>query len=165
MENKMQEIKIEKLVLNVGGIDDKLEKNAKLIEIFTGRKTAKMKTRKRIPALNVRPKLNVGAVITIRRDFEPLLKKLLVAIDNRIRKKQVSENTFSFGIKEYIEIPGLEYQRDIGITGFDVTLTFKRTGKRIQLRRIRKKSLPKKQRVSPEEIIKYMEEKFQVRFI
>jgi large subunit ribosomal protein L5 len=165
MNNKMREVKIEKLVLNVGGIDDKLEKNAKLIEILTGRKAAKMKTNKRIPSLNVRPKLNVGAVITIRRDFEPLLKKLLVAVDNRIRKKQVSENTFSFGIKEYIEIPGLEYQRDIGITGFDVTITFKRAGKRIQIRRIKKKSLPKRQRVSPEEIIKYMEEKFQVRFI
>ncbi|MDD5699671.1 MAG: 50S ribosomal protein L5 [Candidatus Nanoarchaeia archaeon] len=165
MKADMREIKIEKLVLNVGGIDDKLEKNAKLIEILTGRKPAKKQTRKRIPALNVRPKLNVGAIITIRRDFEPLLKKLLVAVDNRIRRKQVSENTFSFGIKEYIEIPGLEYQRDIGITGFDVTLTFKRPGKRIQLRRIKKKSLPKKQRVSPEEIIKYMEEKFQVRFI
>lgn len=165
IENKMREIKIEKVVLHVGGIDDKLEKNAKLIEILTGRKTAKMKTRKRIPALNVRPKLDVGAVITIRRNFEPLLKKLLIAVDNKIRKKQISENTFSFGIKEYIEIPGLEYQRDIGITGFDVTITFKRAGKRIQLRRIRKKPLPKRQRISPQEIIKYMEEKFQTRFI
>src|SRR3972149_2831621 len=117
MKVDMREVKIEKLVLNVGGIDDKLEKNAKLIEILTGRKTAKMKTRKRIPSLNVRPKLNVGAVITIRRNFEPLLKKLLVAVDNRIRRKQVSENTFSFGIKEYIEIPGLEYQIDIGSAG------------------------------------------------
>ncbi len=164
MTNKMQEIKIEKVILNVGGIDDKLEKNAKLIEILTGRKAAKMKTNKRIPSLNVRPKLNVGAVITIRRDFEGLLKKLLIAVDNRVRRKQVSDNTFSFGIKEYIEIPGMEYQRDIGITGFDVTITFKRAGKRIQLRRIKKKSLPKKQRISPEEIIKYMEEKFQTRF-
>jgi large subunit ribosomal protein L5 len=165
MENKMREIKIEKMVLNVGGIDDKLEKNAKLIEILTGRKAAKMKTRKRIPALNVRPKLNVGAVITIRRNFEPLLKRLLAAVDNKIRRKQVSNNTFSFGIKEYIEIPGLEYQRDIGITGFDVTITFQRAGKRIQLRRVMKKSPPKRQRISPEEIIKYMEEKFQTRFI
>ncbi|HTZ41622.1 MAG TPA: 50S ribosomal protein L5 [Candidatus Omnitrophota bacterium] len=163
--NDMREIKIEKLVLHVGGIDDKLEKNTKLIEILTGRKAAKMKTRKRIPALNVRPKLNVGSVITIRRDFEPLLKRLLVAVDNKIRRKQVSDNTFSFGIKEYIEIPGLEYQRDIGITGFDVTLTFKRAGKRIQLRRLKKKSLPKIQKISPHEIIKYMEENFQTRFI
>lgn len=164
-EHPMREIKIEKIVLNVGGIDDKLNKNTKLIEILTGRKASQKKTRKRIPALNVRPKLNVGSVITIRRNFEPLLKRLFVAVDNKIRKKQVSDNTFSFGIKEYIEIPGLEYQRDIGITGFDVTITFKRAGKRIQLRRMKKTKLPTKQKISPEEIIKFMEEKFQIRFI
>lgn len=163
--NMMREIKIEKIVLSVGGTEDKLEKNTRLIEILTGRKPAKKETRKRIPSLGVRPKLKVGAVITIRRDFEQLLKRLLTAVDNKIRKKQVSENTFSFGIKEYIEIPGLEYQRDLGITGFDVTITFKRAGKRVQLRRIRNKRIPKRQRVSKEEIIKYMEDKFQTNFV
>jgi large subunit ribosomal protein L5 len=165
MSKDMREIKIEKVVIGVGGSEDKLEKNLKLIEILTGRKAAKMKTNKRIPTLGVRPKLNVGAVVTVRRDFEPLLKRVLAAVDNKIRRKQLSENTFSFGIKEYIEVPGLEYQRDLGITGFDVTITFKRAGKRIQIRRIRKSHLPKKQRISKEEIIKYMEEKFQVRFV
>lgn len=160
----MREIKIEKLVLSVGGTEDKLEKGIKLLELITGAKAAKMKTRKRIPSLNVRPNLNVGAVITLRRNTEALLKRLLISIENRLRKKQVSENTFSFGIKEYIEIPGMEYQRDLGILGLDVTVTFTRAGKRIQLRRIGKKSLPKKQRISREEIIKYMEEKFQTNF-
>lgn len=164
-ENIMREVKIEKIVLGVGGTEDKLEKNAKLIEILTERKPAKMESRKRIPSLGVRPKLKVGALITIRRGFEPLLRRLLVAVDNKIRKKQISENTFSFGIKEYIEIPGLEYQRELGITGFDVTITFKRAGKRIQTRRLKKKSLPKRQRISKEEIIKYMEDKFQTTFV
>ena len=163
--NVMREIKIEKIVLGVGGTEDKLEKNAKLIEILTERKPSKMESRKRIPSLGVRPKLKVGAIVTIRRGFEPLLKRLFVAVDNKIRKKQISENTFSFGIKEYIEIPGLEYQRDLGITGFDVTITFKRAGKRIQNRRIRKVSLPKRQRISKEEIIKYMEDKYQITFV
>lgn len=164
-ENPTRQVKIEKVVISVGGTEDKLEKNTKLIELLTERKSAKKKTGKRIPTLNVRPKLNVGSVITIRRNFEPLLKRLLTAVDNRIKKKQVSENTFSFGIKEYIEIPGLEYQRDIGITGFDVTITFRRAGKRVQLRRMKTNHVPKRQRVSEEEIIKYMEEKFQTRFV
>ena len=58
----------------------------------------------------------------------------------------------------------MEYHRDIGIMGLDVTVTFKRAGKRIQERRIRKKGLPKKQRIGKEEIIKFMEENFQTRF-
>ena len=36
--NKMRSIKIEKVVLGVGGTEDKLEKSAKLLEILTGRK-------------------------------------------------------------------------------------------------------------------------------
>ena len=90
---------------------------------------------------------------------------MLATVDNILKKKQISENNFSFGIKEYIEIPGVEYQRDIGIMGFDVTVVFKRTGKRVKSKKIKKGKLPKRQRISKEEIIKFMEEKFQTEFI
>lgn len=164
-KEKMRKIKIEKLVLSVGGTEDKLDKGVKLLQLITNRKPAKMETRKRIPSLNVRPKLKVGALVTIRRgDMENLLKRLLVAIDNTLKKKQISENTFSFGIKEYIEIPGMEYQRNLGIIGFDVTITFNRAGKRVGLRRIKKAKVPKRQRISKEEIIKFMEDNFQTEF-
>ena len=55
-----------------------------------------------------------------------------------IKRKQISENNFSFGIKEYIEIPGAEYQRDIGIIGLDVKVVFKRSGRRVGLRKIQR---------------------------
>jgi len=89
---------------------------------------------------------------------------MLTAENNTLRKSQVSENTFSFGVKEYIEIPGVEYQRDIGIRGFDVTVTFKKAGRRVKLKRVKRGKLPQKQRVSGEEIIKFMEDNFQTRF-
>jgi len=54
--------------------------------------------------------LEVGAVITLRGDFNEFLKKLLISVDNTLKKKQISENNFSFGIKEYIENSGAEYQ-------------------------------------------------------
>jgi large subunit ribosomal protein L5 len=93
-----------------------------------------------------------------------LLKKMLISIDNTLRKKQMSENNFSFGIKEYIEIPGVEYQRDIGIMGFDVTIVFKRSGRRVALRKIKTGKVSKKQVVTREEIIKFMEDNFQIKF-
>jgi large subunit ribosomal protein L5 len=89
---------------------------------------------------------------------------MLTTIDNRLKKKQVSENTLSFGIKEYIEIPGVEYQREIGIMGFDVTVTFKRAGRRVKLRKIKQNKVGKKQIISKEDIIKFMEENFQTEF-
>jgi ribosomal protein L5 len=48
--------------------------------------------------------MEVGAVVTIRKKYRTFLKRLLQGVDNKLRKKQISENNFSFGIKEYIEI-------------------------------------------------------------
>ena len=163
--NKMREIKIEKLVLNVGGIGDYLDKGVKLLKFLTGRNPARMKAKKRIPTLNVRPGLEVGAVVTIRKNINDFLKKMLAAEDNEFKKKQVANNHFSFGVKEYIEIPGMEYQREIGIMGFDVTIVFKRTGRRVGLRKIKKGKIPKRQVITKEEIIKFMEDNFNTKFI
>ncbi len=165
IENMMREIKIEKVVLNIGGTGENLEKGVKLLKVITGRKPAKKRSHKRIPSWGVRPKLEVGAMVTIRQNMREFLRKMLIAIDNKLTKKQISENNFSFGIEEYIEIPGVEYQRDIGIMGFDVTIVFKRTGKRIKLKKIKRGKIPKRQTISREEIIKFMEDNFQTEFI
>ena len=164
-ENIMRKIKIEKVVLSVGGTGEDLEKGVKLLSIITGRKPAKMISRKRIPSFGVRPKLEVGAVVTLRKDIEEFLKRMLATIDNTLKESQISENNFSFGIKEYIEIPGIEYRRDIGILGLDITVVFVRAGKRTGLKKIKKGKIPKKQRISKEEIIKFMKENFQINFI
>ncbi len=163
--NIMQKIKIEKVVLNVGGTGDDLEKGFKLLEMLANQKPAKMKSVKRIPSLGVRPKLEVGAVVTIRKNPEKYLKRMLIAIDNKLKKKQMSENTFSFGIKEYIEIPDTEYRRDLGMIGLDVTVVFIRSGRRVKLKKIKRGKIPKRQIITKEEIIKFMEEKFQTEFI
>ena len=163
--NNMRNIKIEKVVLSIGGTGEDLEKGFRLLGLITGRKPAKMQSRKRIPALGVRPKLEVGAVITLRKGTDDLLRRLLATKDNTLRKKQIVNNNFSFGVKEYIEIPGMEYQRDIGIRGLDVTVVFKRSGKRVKLKKIKAGKVPKREDVTKEEIIKFMEEKFSTNFI
>jgi large subunit ribosomal protein L5 len=163
-ENPTRQVKIEKVVLSVGGTAEQLEKGVKLLKIITGKVPAKMKSHKRIPAFGVRPKLEVGAVVTIRADVKEVLKRMLTAIDNKLKKKQISVNNFSFGIKEYIEIPGMDYQRDIGIMGLDVTVVFKRAGRRVKLRKMKTGKIPERQKISREEIIKFMEENFQTEF-
>jgi large subunit ribosomal protein L5 len=162
--NSTRSPRIEKVVLSVGGTAEELEKSFKLLQLITGRTPAKMKSSKRIPSFGVRPGLQVGAVVTIRKDADKMLKRLLSAIENRLRKKQISENNFSFGVKEYIEIPGMEYQRDLGVRGLDVTVVFKRMGRRVRLRKMRTGKVPEKQKVTREEIIKFMEENFQTEF-
>lgn len=163
-ENPTRQIKIEKIVLSVGGTAEQLEKGVKLLNLITGKKPAKMKSHKRIPAFGVRPKLEVGAVVTLRKDVHEILKRMLTAIDNRLKKKQMSVNNFSFGIKEYIEIPGMDYQRDIGVMGLDITVVFKRAGRRVKLRKIKAGKIPARQIITKQEIIKFMEDNFQTEF-
>ena len=164
MENAMRKIRIEKIVFNVGGIGDELEKGVKLLKIITGANPAKLKSRKRIPSLGVRPGLEVGAVVTIRKNADETLRRMLSAIDNTLKTKQISENNFSFGIKEYIEIPKMEFQRDIGIKGLDVTVVFKRAGRRVRIRKAKAGKIPKRQTITREEIIKFMEENYNTIF-
>ncbi len=162
-DSKMRKIKIEKVVLSIGGVAEELEKGKKLLTILcSGRKVKVTRSNKRIPTFNVRPGLEVGCLVTLRgKNAEEFLKKLLFSVENTLRKKQISENSFSFGIKEYIEIPGIEYQREIGIIGLDVSVTFTYPGKRVIRKKFKKGKLPKKQNISKEEIIKFMEDNFQ----
>ena len=164
-DNVMRKIKIEKVLLSSGATGDSLAKAKKLLEFISGSKAQVLQSMKRIPEFDVRPGLEVGTRVTLRgeRALE-LLKKLLGAIDNEISKKQVSENHFSFGLKEYIEIPGVEYQRDIGIRGFNVTVVFARAGLRVKRKKIKSGDIPKRQFVSKEEIMNYMKEVFKTKF-
>ena len=59
----------------------------------------------------------------------------------------------------------MEYQRDIGIMGFDVTVVFKRTGRRVGIRKIKTGKISKRQVISKQEIIKFMEENFGTKFV
>src|SRR5574343_354278 len=99
--NPMRNVKIEKLAFHVGGTGAELEKGVNLLKmLFPGRLPSKMRSKRRIPSLGVRPGLEVGAVITVRKNINEVLNKMLFAIDRKLRKKQVSNNNFSFGVKE-----------------------------------------------------------------
>jgi large subunit ribosomal protein L5 len=166
-ENKMREIEIEKMVLNCGGTEDKLERSIRLLEMITGKKVYKVKATRRIPAFGISPGKISGCKVTLRdkKQIMELLRRFLAAINNRISNKQVTENHVSFGIAEYIEIPGLEYDRDIGILGFEASIVFKRKGKRTKMKKIKQGKLPKKQNITKEEIIEFLTKNLNVEVI
>ncbi len=161
-ENKMRDIRIEKLILSCGAMDVNVDKAVKLIQTLSGMKAYKTKAKKRIPAFDIRPGLEIGCMVTIRKieKIKQLLKNLLEVKNNKLKKRQITDNHFSFGIEEYIEIPDVEYDREIGIIGLDITVVFSRRGLRTKLKKIKKGSLPKKQIVTKEEIIKFMKENY-----
>ena len=167
-DNLMKKIKATKIVLSAGATGTNLDKAAKLLELVSGKKAQIIKSgpRRRIPAFNVKPNMPLGTSVTLRGEkVNEILKQLLGAISNTLDSDQVAENSFSFGIREYIEIPGIEYQREIGIRGFNVTVVFERAGSRVKKRKIKRGKYPVRQHVTREEIIKFMEENFQTKFL
>lgn len=164
-KNVMRTIKLEKVVLNVGGVGDKLDKGFKLIQTISGKKPVKIKATKRIPTWGVRPGLEVGTKVTLRgADAEKMLGRLLPAISNTVKARQIKPNTLSFGIHEYIEIPGIEYMRDVGIMGFEITAVFTRAGKRVERKKV-KQGKARKIVVTPQEIEEFIVNKFQTKVI
>ena len=164
--NKMQEIKIEKITLNigVGEAGDKLDKASRLLKSITGENSIKTRTMKRVPTWGIRPKLDIATKVTLRGEkAESVLKRLFGAVDNGIPESKFDAfGNFSFGIKVYIEIPGVEYDSTIGIIGLEVAVTLKRDGFRIKRRRINRARIPLRHKISKEESIEFIKHKFKV---
>ena len=163
----MKEIRLEKVTLNAGvGRDQKrLEKSMKLFESITGVKPTKTITQKKIATWDLRPGLAIGCKVTLRgKKAEEVLKRILEAKENTLSPKQFdSAGIFSFGIHEYIDIPSVKYDPDIGIIGFEVCVTLTRPGFRIKKRKVYSKKIPAKHKINKEEAISYAQEKFGVK--
>src|SRR3989344_6685635 len=137
-ESPMRKIRIEKITLNIGaGTEpDNVDKAVALLNKISGVKAVKTVSQKRIAQWKLRPGLPVGAMVTLRgKKAEELLKLLLKSVDNEIKKSSFMKNGFSFGIKEYIEIPGEKYDPKIGIIGLEVAVSLSRPGFRVKRRK------------------------------
>ena len=164
--NKMREIRIEKIVLNIGcGTTAKIEAAQHILAKISNKKAVITKTRRRT-TFNV-PKDNaIGCKVTIRDGKEEMLRKLLSAKDNVLSETSFdSTGNFSFGIKEYIDIPGVEYDIKIGIIGLEAAVTLERPGFRIKKRRLRKTKIPTRHLISKEESMDFMKEKLNIKIV
>ncbi|HLD19054.1 MAG TPA: 50S ribosomal protein L5 [Candidatus Nanoarchaeia archaeon] len=163
-ENNMRTIKVEKITLNIGSGKNpgKLDKGIKLLKSLTGVEPVKTFAHKRIPAWGLRPGLPIGCKLTLRKNAAyELLPRLLKAKDNKLSITQFDNNgNLAFGIHEYVDIPGIKYDPDIGIMGFEVCVTLERNGYRIKRRRIRPSKIPKDHTITRENAIEFMKTKF-----
>jgi large subunit ribosomal protein L5 len=162
--NPMQQVRIEKVTLNIGAGTDQalLEKGIVLIKNLTGIEPVKTKSEKRIPSWGVRPGLPVGCKLTIRgKKANDLLRRLIGAKKSVMKRSWFDRNgNLSFGIHEYIDIPDMEYSPEIGIIGFELTATVEKPGYRVAKRKIRDTRIGKHHRVKPEESIEFFKKEF-----
>ncbi len=166
-EHSMKQISIDKITLNIGtgAPGDELEKSLKLLQKITNVKPVKTVTHKRIPTWGVRPGLTIGCKITLRgKPAEEVLTRLLKAVNNSLPASHFdTSGNFSFGIKEYLDIPGVAYDAYIGIRGLEVAVTLKRPGYRVKMRRVRPQRIGKHHVITKEDAIAFIGTKYQVK--
>ena len=162
----MRQIRIEKVVLNIGcgGDLQKIERAEKLLKYLTGRERVLITKSKRRSTFGIAKSKPIGVKVTLRKkEALEFLKKAFAAIDNKLKASWFDEEgNFSFGIKEYIDLPGVKYRPEIGMLGMDVCVTLERPGFRIKRRKVQKRKIPKEHRISKEEAIEWVKKTFGV---
>ena len=168
--NTMQEVMIDKVVVNigVGQTGDRVNKAMKVIEMVTERKPTPTAAKKSVREFNVRPGMTIGTKVTLRKESAfTFLKKAFYAKDFKIATYSFDkQGNAYFGIPDYTEFEGMKYDPEIGIFGLDVAVVLKRKGGyRVRRRRIESKGLPATMKISKEESMKFLEENFKVNII
>ncbi|MEK6954221.1 MAG: 50S ribosomal protein L5 [Candidatus Micrarchaeota archaeon] len=167
MANVMQSVRLDKLTLNIGiGAPGERLENAKvLLERISGGKAVMTQSKDRNPTFKIRKGDNIGCKVTLRgKSAKEVLVKALDVRDNALAESSFDKfGNVAFGVKEYIDFPGMKYDPKIGMMGFDVCITLSKPGKRITVRKIASRKLSKKQRVGREEAKVFMESAYKVK--
>lgn len=131
----MQVPKLEKIVINMGVSD--VKDNSKALDIaikdlatITGQKPVITKAKKSIAAFKLREGMNIGCKVTLRRDkmYDFATRLFNVALPRVRDFKGVSPSSFdgrgnySFGIKEQVIFPEIEYDKVDKARGMDVII-------------------------------------------
>lgn len=165
--NAMRNIRIEKITLNIGTGKEqpRLEKGMKLLKTITGVNPVKTVSKKRIPGWGLRIGLPIGCKLTLRKKAaKELLIRLLESRNNILSPDQFDAGgNVSFGVPEYIDIPDVKYDPEIGIMGLEVCVTLERPGFRIKRRKIMKKKIPSGHKITKEEAMEFMTKEFNVK--
>ncbi|MEE9449900.1 MAG: 50S ribosomal protein L5 [Ignavibacteriaceae bacterium] len=133
--NVMMVPKLSKIVINMGVgaavADSKvLEEANKELEVIAGQKPSIRKAKKSISNFKLREGVNIGTMVTLRRDkmYEFLDRLINVALP-RVRdfrglsdKSFDGRGNFTLGIKEQIIFPEIDFDKVTRVMGMDITL-------------------------------------------
>lgn len=165
-QNPMREIRITKVTVNmgVGAPGDEMNRAHQIMEKIVGTKGIQTKAKVRLPTWDIRPGLPIGIKVTLRKqkalDF---LKNALAAKGNQLVNKCFdNRGNFGFGIREYIDLPGIKYDPRLGVRGFDVLVSLERPGYRVAKRKTKKTRVGLMHVISKEDAILFVSSKFGV---
>ncbi|MHA1982823.1 MAG: 50S ribosomal protein L5 [Candidatus Hodarchaeales archaeon] len=156
-ENISRKPKIEKVVMNlaVGRSGPELERARTLAESLTGKKPADSRAKESVRGFAIRKGEPIGCHVTLRgEEAEEFLKKTFYALEDKLLIKNF-DNTgnVSVTIHDHLNLPNVKYDPKIGVFGFTVTANLERQGYRIKRRRLQRRKIPSKHRITKDEAI------------
>ena len=130
----MQVPKLHKIVVNMGvgeAVTDQkiLEEAVKDLETITGQKASVRKSKKAISNFKLRENVNIGAMVTLRKEkMYEFLDRLINISLPRVRDfRGLSDKSFdghgnyTMGIKEQIIFPEINFDKVTRVLGMDIT--------------------------------------------
>lgn len=164
--NPMKEIKLGKVVLNMGiGQGGRELTNAEeVLKKIANQEPVRTYAEQTNQTLGVRQGTPIGCKVTLRKEkAKNTLERLLEVKGDELNGSSFdSYGNFSFGVEEHIEIPGMDYDPDVGIFGMDVSVNLVRPGFRIKKRKRKPRKIPKSHRINKEEAIDFVEQELGV---
>jgi len=169
MSDVMRAPRVEKVVVNigVGEAGDRLNKAQKVLGMVTGQKPVVTVAKVTNRDLGVRVGMPIGCKVTLRGNTaEGFLKKALAIREGRVASYSFDPlGNLSFGISDYTDFEGMKYDPEIGIFGMDVNVVFKRPGYRVAKRRIMPRAVPDSHRMTKDEAVAYMKQRYNVEVV
>lgn len=156
-----------KLNVSIGMAGAPLERAKTIIESLTDQTPKNTLAKSTWRNWGIRKFQPVGVTVTVRgaRAYE-LLMRLLHAKEYKVKSKSIDKTgNFSFGINEHIDIPGMDYDPNLGIIGMDVIVQMERHGYRVKKRGIKRRKIPKSHLITPLETKVFLQDQYGVELI
>ncbi len=167
--NPMLEPRLLAVTLNiaVGRSGEVLERAASVLEELTGQKPVQRRAKRTIKEFGIRKKEPIAVSVTVRgKKAYDLLDRVVEAVGRRVKASSFDEfGNFAFGIREHIDIPGMKYKAEVGVFGMDVIVTMGRAGYRVARRRLKRRRIPKRHRLTREEAIEYVRKRLKIEVV
>jgi large subunit ribosomal protein L5 len=164
----MREPFIAKVVVDIctGGGDD-LNRATTILEQLTGQTPVQSRAKQTVRDFGIRRNEPIAVRVTLRHQAaEEFLTRTMKAKDDVLLLKNWDDDgNFAFGIAEHINIPDVKYDPQLGVQGMNITVCVERPGYRVKRRRRRKAKVPYRHRLTPEESMVFVKNKFGIEIL
>lgn len=164
----MREPFIAKVVVDMcTGGGEALTRASTILEELSGQTPTQSRARQTVRDFGIRRKEPIAVRVTLRhKKAEEFLIKALKAKENILLIKNWDlDGNFAFGIAEHIDIPDVKYDPQLGIQGMNITVCIERPGFRVKRRRRKKTKVPHRHRLTPEESMVFIKNKFGIEIL